>query len=212
MMPPRLSKRGCSWGRSAVPPAPACRGGCSGAPRDTGPGPRRRATRTCRTASPAPETHRTRRWKGGSRPASRFERCPPPPRGTSGMRSASAAGPSVKRYRRAPPRRGSPMANRGRPRRAAGCARTNRRLLQGDVTRSAAAGADGGEAIAQREACPGVPCVAVKPGLKRRLPSAPLPRRVWTRSSPRVGAVRGTVQSADARPVGCCPGSSLGLS
>lgn len=110
----------------SVPPALACRAGFSGGPRGTGPGPRRRATRTSRTASSAPEKHRVRRWGGGGG-GSRFYRPaspPPPPGGTSGMRSVSAAGPSVKRYRRTPPRRrprlGSPMAapppNGGRPR------------------------------------------------------------------------------------------------
>lgn len=73
-----LGDRG-EWGLSAVPPAPACRAGSSGGPRGTGPAPRRRATRTSRTASPAPETHRARRWEGGPRSAA--VPCPRPPGG-----------------------------------------------------------------------------------------------------------------------------------
>lgn len=81
--------------------------------------------------------------------------------GTSGTRTASAAGPSWKRYRRARRRRASAMANRGRTRFGAGPRRPIGVPSPRDVTRSAAAGADGDGPLAQPRPPPGA---AVKPG------------------------------------------------
>lgn len=162
--PTRGSRQGERGGERAVPPALACRAGSACAPTGIEPGPRRRATRTCRTASPAPARQGARRCAGVRElPPFPVSRLPPVPRARARPgppdppRSGTAA-----RAAAAPP----PWANGGQTRIGARPLRPIRASSRRDVTRSAAAGADGDEALAQRRPRPGaaVGGAAVKSG------------------------------------------------
>lgn len=174
-LPPKApgGQRGCA---ATAPPAPACRAGSAGAPRGTGPGPRRRATRTCRTASPAPETHRARRWDGAPAPRrSRFPRRPPSP---------CPAG-AVPRGRAAPAPPAPPRSGTAARRRAAAAPPWPRPAAA--QSRAATPGRADQSAPSPRSASRGAP---------RRAPVAAAPRSA--RPVPRVAAKR----SRAATPAG----------